>query len=241
MRRLCPLRTRLLRTGASVTFAAVSLVMAPAVHADPDTMLDPVMQLLAKRGVTKPTEHAAAAPKADETVPPPLADAASDLFDRMQTRASGMVITALNFVGVRYKRGGNSAESGFDCSGFTRHIYEMSVGLALPRRAEQQAKAPGFVEVARSALQPGDLVFFHTLKHAFSHVGIYIGDNRFIHSPSAGGQVRTEDMGFAYWKKRFDGARRPDGAPLAVADLKALAAEPAKVSAPGAAAELDSH
>ena len=119
-----------------------------------------------------------------------------------------MVVAAMDFVGVRYRRGGTSAETGFDCSGFTRHVFEMSLGLVLPRRADEQAAAPGLVAVRREDLQPGDLVFFNTLKRSFSHVGIYIGDNRFIHAPRTGKVVRTEDMSFAYWAKRFTGARR---------------------------------
>jgi len=135
--------------------------------------------------------------------------------------ASDMVVTAMNFLGVRYRRGGNDADGGFDCSGFTRHVFETSVGLVLPRRADEQAKAPGLVTVKRTELKPGDLVFFNTLKRTFSHVGIYIGDGKFIHSPRPGGEVRVEDMGFAYWKKRFTGARRAEAvaatqAPVAV-------------------------
>ena len=108
------------------------------------------------------------------------------------------------------RRGGTSTETGFDCSGFTRHVFETSPGLVLPRRADEQATAAGLVAVKREDLRPGDLVFFNTLKRTFSHVGIYIGDNRFIHSPRPGKNVRTEDMGFAYWAKRFTGARRVD-------------------------------
>jgi len=89
-------------------------------------------------------------------------------------------------------------------------VFEMSFGLMLPRRADEQAVAPGFVAVKREDLRPGDLVFFNTLKRTFSHVGIYIGENRFIHAPRSGQVVRTEDMSFAYWAKRFTGARRAE-------------------------------
>ncbi len=143
------------------------------------------------------------------------ADAATPkttLLRQARDRASDMVVAAMNFVGVRYRRGGESADTGFDCSGFTRHVFEMSVGLVLPRRVDEQAVAPGLVAVRREDLKPGDLVFFNTLKRTFSHVGIYIGDNRFIHSPRTGQHVRTEDMSFAYWAKRFTGARRVDAA-----------------------------
>jgi cell wall-associated NlpC family hydrolase len=122
-------------------------------------------------------------------------------------RASEVVLTAMNFLGVRYRRGGSS-EAGFDCSGFTRHIVETSLGLVLPRRADEQASAPGLVTIRRDDLRPGDLVFFNTLKRTFSHVGIYLGDGRFIHAPRPGGAVRIEDMGYPYWRKRYTGARR---------------------------------
>jgi cell wall-associated NlpC family hydrolase len=114
----------------------------------------------------------------------------------------------MDFVGIRYRRGGESTETGFDCSGFTRHVFAMSLGMMLPRRADEQATAPGFVAVRRDDLQPGDLVFFNTLRRSFSHVGIYIGANRFIHAPRTGASIRTEDMSFAYWAKRYNGARR---------------------------------
>ncbi|MFO0107013.1 MAG: C40 family peptidase [Burkholderiales bacterium] len=132
--------------------------------------------------------------------------------DKASEQASGMVLQAMNLLGVPYRRGGNTESSGFDCSGFVRHLYEKSVGRLLPRRAEEQAKVTQAID--REELKPGDLVFFNTMRRAFSHVGIYVGDGKFIHSPRAGMSVRVEDMRSAYWKKRFNGARRvaQDGA-----------------------------
>lgn len=130
----------------------------------------------------------------------------SDGAHRMADRASDLVVTAMGFLGVPYRRGGNSVETGFDCSGFVKAMYEQTVGLILPRRANEQAAATQKID--RNELQPGDLVFFNTLRRTFSHVGIYVGDNKFIHSPKPGAQVRVEDMGVPYWSKRFDGARR---------------------------------
>jgi cell wall-associated NlpC family hydrolase len=126
----------------------------------------------------------------------------------------------MNFLGVPYRLGGSGGTGGFDCSGFTRHIFEMSLGLVLPRRVDDQASAAGLVEVQRDELRPGDLVFFNTLRRTFSHVGIYIGDGKFIHSPSTGSTVRVDDMRFAYWNQRFTGARRaePPSVPPAAAD-----------------------
>jgi cell wall-associated NlpC family hydrolase len=121
-------------------------------------------------------------------------------------KASELVMQAMGLLGVPYRSGGTSEEKGFDCSGFVRYMYEKSVGLVLPRRAEEQAKVTE--EISRSELKPGDLVFFNTLKRTFSHVGIYVGDGKFIHAPRPGKAVRVDDMREAYWQKRFNGARR---------------------------------
>jgi cell wall-associated NlpC family hydrolase len=135
---------------------------------------------------------------------------ANPLVQQMRDTASELVMQAMNFLGVPYRRGGNTAEQGFDCSGFTRHVFENSIGLVLPRRADEQAKSSSLLNVKREELKPGDLVFFNTMRRAFSHVGIYVGDGKFIHAPRAGGEVRVEDMRQAYWSKRFNGARRAE-------------------------------
>ena len=124
----------------------------------------------------------------------------------VSNRASELVVDAMGFLGVPYKRGGNTVETGFDCSGFVRAMYEQSIGLILPRRAEQQAAVTQNID--RSELKPGDLVFFNTMRRTFSHVGIYVGEGRFIHSPKPGAEVRVENMSVSYWANRFDGARR---------------------------------
>lgn len=126
--------------------------------------------------------------------------------DKASDQASGMIMQAMSLLGVPYRRGGNTESTGFDCSGFVRHLYEKSVGRLLPRRAEDQARATQVID--REELKPGDLVFFNTMRRAFSHVGIYVGDGKFIHSPRAGKSVQVEDMRSAYWQKRFNGARR---------------------------------
>jgi hypothetical protein len=135
-----------------------------------------------------------------------LMDRIGDMGTRVETKASELVVNAMAFLGVPYRRGGNSFETGFDCSGFVRAIFEQTAGLVLPRKAEQQAAATQKID--RNDLQPGDLVFFNTMRRTFSHVGIYVGNGKFIHSPKPGAEVRVEDMGVAYWNHRFDGARR---------------------------------
>jgi cell wall-associated NlpC family hydrolase len=164
------------------------------------------------------------------------AHAGNALVDRVRDKASEMVLTAMNFLGVRYTRGGNSPETGFDCSGFTREVFESSLGLMLPRRVEQQARASGLVPVKRTDLQPGDLVFFNTLRRTFSHVGIYVGDGKFIHAPKPGGEVRVEDMRFRYWASRFTGARRAEPALEQAAD--AAPSPPAADATPPTASAL---
>ncbi len=138
-----------------------------------------------------------------------LEDASHKVADKAHVVAdhtSNLVLNAMGFLGVHYKRGGNSAETGFDCSGFVRAMYEQTVGLLLPRRADEQAAATQVID--KKELQPGDLVFFNTMRRSFSHVGIYVGDGKFIHAPRSGAQIRVEDMGIAYWARRFNGARR---------------------------------
>jgi cell wall-associated NlpC family hydrolase len=124
--------------------------------------------------------------------------------------AVDLVGNALGFLGVPYKRGGDSAATGFDCSGFVKTLYKDTIGLILPRKASQQAAATEKIE--KSDLQPGDLVFFNTMRRAFSHVGIYIGDGKFIHAPKPGAEVRVDNLGQSYWTRHFDGARRVLGA-----------------------------
>lgn len=113
---------------------------------------------------------------------------------------------ALGYLGTRYRMGGSSPDTGFDCSGLVSYVTQQVLGLHLPRRAEEISRVGQSVE--REELQPGDLVFYNTLRRKYSHVGIYLGEGRFVHSPSAGGVVRIESMDMAYWKTRFNGARR---------------------------------
>jgi cell wall-associated NlpC family hydrolase len=145
--------------------------------------------------------------------------------DSVGEKASQLVVNAMGFLGVPYKYGGNSVETGgFDCSGFVRAVYEQSIGKVLPRRASEQAAATQAID--RSELKPGDLVFFNTMKRAFSHVGIYVGEGKFIHAPRAGSSVRVEDMRQAYWQTRFNGARRvaplADGTPAVVPSVPGI-------------------
>lgn len=115
-------------------------------------------------------------------------------------------MNALSLTGIKYKYGGNSPETGFDCSGFVRYVFQQAASMTLPHNTRALSRLGQSIPVEQ--LQPGDLVFFNTLKATFSHVGIYVGDNRFIHAPSAGGTINVVNMNDSYWAKRFNGARR---------------------------------
>ena len=155
------------------------------VHATPITTSDEIDRLLAERGLLNKMDH---------------------VRQNVSNKASELVVNAMSLLGVPYKWGGTDADTGFDCSGLVVSVYQQSIGLLLPRKAEQQAAATE--KISQAELQPGDLVFFNTMRRAFSHVGIYVGNGKFIHAPRAGAEVRVESMGGSYWQNRFNGARR---------------------------------
>lgn len=121
-------------------------------------------------------------------------------------RRADIVVQALSLLGTPYRYGGTSPAGGLDCSGFVRYVYASVLSWDLPRRSEE-ISAVGH-PVSRAELQAGDLVFFNTLRRAFSHVAIYLGDGRFVHAPAAAGRVRIEALDDRYWATRFNGARR---------------------------------
>lgn len=121
-------------------------------------------------------------------------------------RLTDLLIHAISMIGVKYKYGGNSAQIGFDCSGFVRHVFAESLALDLPRSSQAMGKLG--LTVASTDLHPGDLVFYNTRRSTFSHVGIYLGEGRFVHAPSRGKSVEIVNMTESYWKSRFNGARR---------------------------------
>ena len=147
-----------------------------------------------------------------------LLDRMSSAEQKVSAQASTLIANAMQLLGVPYHRGGTNESSGFDCSGFVRAMYEKSIGIVLPHNAREQASVTDKIDPVE--LQPGDLVFFNTMKHTFSHVGIYLGNGKFIHSPRTGYKVRIEDMRDAYWSIRFNGARR---VPIDEAENKKLA------------------
>lgn len=128
------------------------------------------------------------------------------LFERYTSSAQDLILKGLELVGINYRRGGTNPDSGLDCSGLVQLVFKDAVGRLLPRTAKEQSQVGDVVN--KNELKPGDLVFFNTMRRAFSHVGIYLGDNRFLHAPRTGSEVRVEDMSQGYWVKRYNGARR---------------------------------
>jgi len=173
-----------------IAFVVICLLLVANAHAELVGAGDDLDRFLADKGLLSNPAQVAPAVASQSSV----------------NKASELVVAAMGSLGVPYRRGGNTFESGYDCSGFVRALYQQAAGLMLPRQAAQQAAATRQIE--RTELQPGDLVFFNTMSRAFSHVGIFVGDYKFIHSPKPGAAVRIEDLRVNYWNRRFDGARR---------------------------------
>jgi cell wall-associated NlpC family hydrolase len=148
--------------------------------------------------------------RAEDQNPP---SATSNFSTQLSTQVSGfvsrahdLVLGAMGFMGIPYLWGGSTPEAGFDCSGFVQYVVRQAAGLVLPRSSFDQIRQGTSVD--RNDLQAGDLVFFNTMRATASHVGIYIGENRFIHAPSRGKTVEIADFTNSYWQTRYDGARR---------------------------------
>lgn len=159
------------------------------------------------------------APAAAETVVPKesmfqagrayIAKVSDRFADTVTGKSEELINRAMEVIGVRYRWDSELPQSGLDGSSFVGYVFKDKLGFLLPRKSTQMSRVGK--PVNRDELQPGDLVFFNTMRLTFSHVGIYVGDNKFIHSPSKGTNVRVDDLGSLYWDKRFDGARRLDG------------------------------
>ena len=121
-------------------------------------------------------------------------------------RASSVALQALAYLCTPYRAGGLSPQTGFDCSGLVAYAYREGAGLTLPRNTSDLSRLGEAIEPA--ALRAGDLVFYNTQRREYSHVGIYLGESRFVHAPSAGGEVRVENLRADYWLRRYNGARR---------------------------------
>ena len=134
--------------------------------------------------------------------------------------AAEMALSSIALLGVPYRFGSDDPAVGLDCSGLVRFVVRGVLGVQLPRQAEAISRTG--VEVDRQQLQPGDLVFFNTLGRPFSHVGVYLGGDQFVHAPARRGQVRIEQISQPYWQRRFNGARRLEGAVDGAAAVAAI-------------------
>lgn len=149
---------------------------------------------------------ACSSPRLADSLPAEQGDVA--LPQRANVPEPGMQLAefAKILTGVKYRYGGNSPETGLDCSGFIIYVFRETLGIHLPRRVADISRIGQ--EISWPDLQPGDLVFFNTQGYQFSHAGIYLGNNKFIHSPQSGKTVRVADMSLQYWTRHFNGARR---------------------------------
>jgi cell wall-associated NlpC family hydrolase len=191
-------------------FIGVLIAAAPAAFADEVSSFN--------QNVTSSNQNGSAS-SLQQTSTQSTSSGAKSFLSGMAGKAGDVVVSALNMIGVRYRWGGNSPDSGLDCSGFVRYVFQDTLGMSLPRRAEEMSRVGE--KVRMSELKPGDLVFFNTMRRTFSHVGIYIGDNKFVHSPSTGSTVRVDDLDSTYWEKRFTGARRIESQfPMKADDLR---------------------
>jgi cell wall-associated NlpC family hydrolase len=150
---------------------------------------------------------------------------ASDRFaETVFSGSEELINRSMQLIGVRYRWETELPQTGLDGSGFVAYVFKDKLGFLLPRKSTQISQVG--TPISRDELQPGDLVFFNTMRLTFSHVGIYVGDNKFIHSPSKGADVRVDDLANLYWGNRFDGARRlVNGQTLDDAERKALLRE----------------
>lgn len=142
----------------------------------------------------------------DRGAPPPAPHRAPETDQRAAPEQSEMLFQVLSAIGVDYKYGGNSPATGYDCSGLVAHVFRAGYGISLPRNTYGQSRVG--TPVSESELQPGDLVFYNTQNRPYSHVGIYLGDGRFVHAPRTGAEVRIEKLDNRYWSQRWSGARR---------------------------------
>lgn len=138
--------------------------------------------------------------------PPPSTQAWPSTSPANPQVANAVLMRAIGLVGTPYLYGGNTPESGFDCSGLVTYVYREMVDLKLPRTSRELAAVQG-PKIDPQRLATGDLVFFGSRGNV-SHVGIYVGEGRFVHAPSSGGTVRLDSLGGHYWKDHYTGAKR---------------------------------
>ena len=139
--------------------------------------------------------------------PQPLPRFTAPTRHKGEVSANDILFRAIALVGTPYHYGGNTPQGGFDCSGLVEYVFRDVAGIVLPRTA-QDISDIGAPEVRRDGLESGDLVFFRQGSRRVTHVGIYVGEGRFVHAPNEGGTVRLDYLADDYWNKHFSGAKR---------------------------------
>jgi hypothetical protein len=172
----------------------------------------------------------AVAHAAPETMPDGEADPIARFASPGEEAAGDLLLQAMSLIGVAYRFGGSNPESGLDCSGFIQYVFKKSLRVNLPRTSASMAQVGR--EIDRDELKAGDLVFFNTRGFRYSHVGLYLGNNKFIHSPRTGKSIEVVNMTQSYWATRYNGARRVAraGMPGAAAETEKPASTPAASS-----------
>ncbi len=209
-------------TGLLSSLPSTLLSIRSAVIGTRPLLLGAIALLLAACASTPPSRHGG---HARSTPRAPMIEPSAGLEE--------ISIQAMSLVGTPYRYGGNTPDSGFDCSGLVRYVVSRAANVNLPRTTE--AMGTRGTPLAREQVASGDLVFFNTTGRANSHVGIYVGQNRFVHAPSTGGTVRLEDMTKSYWASRYNGARRIANAAVPVAPSTPVPQVPAPPAVPPSA------
>ncbi len=179
---------------------------APRQSYDEDGMQALVKQQSEKERRQEAKAPLAPSPKVEFSEPVSSQSSSKRTAALSRREADELIGNAMGLLGVSYRFGGTSVSSGFDCSGFMQHIFRKTMQINLPRTSAEQAKMG--VAVSRSELQPGDMVFFSTSRGRISHVGLYIGNNRFIHAPRTGKSIEITSLGNKYWNSKYVTARR---------------------------------
>jgi cell wall-associated NlpC family hydrolase len=194
----------LYRSTAAVLLVAASIpALASAPWSPAPACESAAQQTLYSLGLEPDGDAAAANPESA------LADLARAAEPQRREAAPRELLAAfaMTLRDIRYRHGGRSPKTGFDCSGFVQYVFAHSLGIELPDTSITQFQDGA--GVTRNELQTGDLVFFHTRGKRVSHVGIYLGNGLFIHSPSTGKRVRVDELKDRYWAQRYVGAKRP--------------------------------
>jgi len=173
--------------------AALAFGLAPAAYAAPEGLDNDALERL----IRERTEHDGHS----------NSSSSGRRSSGSQDEAGDLIMNAMSLIGLSYRFGGNSPTQGLDCSGFMQYIFKRSMGITLPRTSAEMAAVGQ--QVDRANLKPGDMVFFGSGGRV-SHVGMYIGNDRFIHAPRTGRDIEITSMNGNYWKSRYITARRVD-------------------------------